>query len=241
MLPVQKTKPKQNLSDYTILIYGPSKIGKTTFCAGVDGALFLATEPGLNAQEVFQVPISNHAEALTAAAEIAKGGHQFKAVIIDTVDNFYRNISDEICRKNNVTHESDLGYGKGWAMVNAEFQRVLTRLANLPYGLFLISHSQEVEIETRTGKRTRIVPSMPDKARKILTGFVDMIFYCDIETTKDASGATQYQRVLRTKPTNEYEAGDRTGRLPETIPLSYQSLVDAFNGANKPAAKAKKE
>ena len=47
---------------------------------------------------------------------------------------------------------------------------MLTKLAFLPYGLFLISHAKEVEMDSRTGKYVRVVPTLPDKARKIVLG-----------------------------------------------------------------------
>ena len=87
MLPTQKTAPKAQLSDYTVLLYGASKAGKTTFCSHAPEALFLATEPGLNALEAYQVPITCWEDLTTACAEIAEGKHQFKTIIIDTVDN----------------------------------------------------------------------------------------------------------------------------------------------------------
>lgn len=33
MLPKSKTKPKATLNDLTALVYGPSKIGKSTWCS----------------------------------------------------------------------------------------------------------------------------------------------------------------------------------------------------------------
>ena len=102
-------------------------------------------------------------------------GSATATVVLDTVDNAYRMCAEHVCKKHKIEHESDLGYGKGWALINNEFQRVLTKLAFLQEGLFLISHSQEREIETRTGRRTRIVPTLPDKARKIVVGMVDLI------------------------------------------------------------------
>ena len=71
MLPTKKTPPKQDLAGLTVLVYGPSKIGKSTWCSQADGALFLATEPGLNALEVFQTPITCWDDLLQACAEIA--------------------------------------------------------------------------------------------------------------------------------------------------------------------------
>ncbi|OGV48639.1 MAG: hypothetical protein A2017_02880 [Lentisphaerae bacterium GWF2_44_16] len=48
-LPKEKTMPKTALSDYTTLIYGMSKAGKTSLCAEIPDALFLSCEPGTNA------------------------------------------------------------------------------------------------------------------------------------------------------------------------------------------------
>ena len=228
MLPTQKSPPKMALTDLTVLVYGPSKIGKSTWCSQADGALFLATEAGLNNLDVYQVPIATWDELLAACKEIAEGKHPYKTVIIDTVDNAYRMCAEHICQKFKVEHESDLGYGKGYALINNEFYRVLNKLALLPYGLFLVSHSQERELETRTGKLTRIVPTLPDKARKIVLGMVDIILFCDLEPGTGPDGKPAQRRIVRTKPNVGYEAGDRTGRLPEIIDLDFAKFVAAY-------------
>jgi hypothetical protein len=137
--------------------------------------------------------------------------------------------TEHVCEKMKIEHESDLEYGKGYALVNAEFHRVLNKLALLPYGLFLVSHSQEKEIETRTGKYTRTVPTLPDKARKIVLGMVDIILFGDLEPTTGPDGKPAYRRVLRTKPSAAYEAGDRTGRLPDVVDLDFAAFIAAFS------------
>ncbi len=227
-LPVQKTPAKRDIRDLTVLLYGKNKYGKTEFCSKTDGALFLATEPGLNHLEVYQTPISTWDEMLQACAEISAGGHPFRTIIIDTVDNAYRMCCEHICRKHRIEHESDLGYGKGYALINNEFQRVLNKLALLPYGLFLVSHAQEREIETPRGKITRTVPTLPEKARKLVLGMVDLILYCALETTTGPDGRQVVRRVVHTKPSPTYDAGDRTGRLPEVLDLDYRAFVRAF-------------
>lgn len=228
MLPTIRTKPKSLLTDLTILVYGPSKIGKSTWCSNAEGALFLATEPGLNALEVFQTPILNWDDLLQACSEIAEGKHDFKTIVIDTIDNAYKMCSDYVCKKFKIEHESDLGYGKGYALINNEFQRVINKLAFLPFGLIMISHSQDRDIETRTGKHTRIVPTIPEKARKIVTGMVDLILFCDLEMRPGEDGKPVWHRVMRTKPSPNYDAGDRTGKLPEVIPLDFSAFVKYF-------------
>jgi len=229
ILPTERTPPKNDLADLSALIYGPSKIGKSTWCSKSDGAVYLATEPGLNSLGVYQVPIRSWAELLDACGELAGEDHPFKTVIVDTVDNAYRFCTEFICEKHKVEHEADLSYGKGYALIGNEFHRVLTKLAFLPHGLFLISHSHDKEIETRTGKRTRTIPTLPDRARKTVLGLVDLILFCDLDVTQDADGKPVTRRVMRTKPNPAYEAGDRTGRLPEVIDLNYDTFIRAFN------------
>jgi hypothetical protein len=235
VLPTQKTPAKRSISDFSILVHGASKMGKSTFCSKGEKTLFLATEPGLNSLEVYQVPITGWKELVTTCAAIAAGGHEFKTIVIDTIDNAYRMCADYICAKFNIDHESDLGYGKGFALVNSEFHRVLTKLAFLPHGLILVSHSCAKEIETRTGRRTRIVPTLPEKARQIAVGLVDVILFCDFDLVEGPNGKKIRRRVIRTKPTDMYDAGDRTGRLPDLLPLDYQKFVTAFENAGRPA------
>ena len=111
MLPTSKTPPRTALTDLTVLVYGPTKIGKTTWCSHAEGALFLATEAGLNNLETFQVAISTWEQLLAACGEIAAGNHPFKAIVLDTVDNAFRMCADYVCAKHKVEHESDLAYG----------------------------------------------------------------------------------------------------------------------------------
>ncbi|MFQ6609864.1 MAG: ATP-binding protein [Fidelibacterota bacterium] len=228
LLPKQKTPPVLSMECQTILLYAHAKFGKSTIAAGSPEAIFLATEAGLNHLNVYQVPIQTWEDLLSAAKEIAEGRHKFKTVVIDTIDNAYRMCSDYICIQHGIKHESDLGYGKGWSLVNGEFQRVLTKLSLLPYGLFLISHAVEKEIESRTGNYSRIMPTLPDKARKIILGMSDFILFGDIEEKADREGKTRLRRVLRTKPTKHYVAGDRTGKLPETIDATYDAFLNIY-------------
>jgi hypothetical protein len=228
-LPTQKTAPRTALRDLSILLYGPSKVGKSTFGSQAPDALFLATEPGLSALEVFQIPITSWEEFLSACGAIEAGEHPFKTIVVDTVDNLHRLIVDHTRAKLGIVHESDLGFGKAYGLINGELHRVLSKLAFLPYGLILVSHSEDREMTTRTGRVTRTVPSLPEKARRIVLDLVDIIGFCDlVEDTQD--GRAVVQRVIRTKPNPRYEAGDRTGRLPGTLELDYQRFQDALEG-----------
>ena len=230
-LPKKKTIPSTDPMQYSILLYGPTKAGKSTFASQADNALFLATEPGLNALSVFKIDIDSWENLLASCAELSKAKHGFKTIVLDTVDNAYDMCLEYVCRGlrgndgNPISHPSDLGYGKGWSVVNNEFKRVLTKLAMMDMGLILISHSKVQEIETRTGKYDKIVPTTG--GAKIVLGLMDLVLYVDIESVKTENGI-EHRRIIHTKPTAYHDAGDRTGRLPEQLPLDYDLFIEAF-------------
>ena len=233
ILPTKKSKPKSGMDEFNWIIYGPPKIGKTTLATHFPGALFLATEDGQGAHGCYRVPIASWASFLDACKELAAGKHEFKTIIVDTVDNLWELCSAFICAKRGIEHESELEYGKGFQLVQTEFFRVLTGLSMLPFGLVLISHSVEVEIETRVKKYTKSIPSFKRKQQSRLLGMADFILYCDFASVKAGDGQTTYQRVIRTKAAEAYTAGDRTGKMPDPLPLSFAKLNEAFTAAIK--------
>lgn len=228
MLPTTKTPVRTSASAMTALLYGRPKLGKSTFCSQAKNAIFLATEPGLNHLEVFQTEVKTWEQMLAACGELAAGKHEFKTVVVDTIDNLYRFCSEHVCRREGVQHEADLPFGKGYALIQNEFQRVLTKLAFLPMGLILVAHAVEKEFETRTGKVTRVVPDLPERARRIVLALVDLVLFVDIDVATGADGKPVARRVIRTKPSPTYDAGDRTGRLPEVLDLNFAALDEAL-------------
>ena len=228
LLPETKTPPVTELGKFVTVVYGPPKIGKSTLASQFDAPLFLATEPGLHSLETFQVPVTDWETFITACAEIASGKHAFKTIVIDTVDNLFRFCSAYICKKHGITHESDLEWGKGWKFVKDEFFRAMTKLAMLPYGLVIVSHADTEEIKSRTGTITRWMPTMPKQAREIILPMADFVLFA----TSIMNEEGEY-RILHTKPSENWEAGDRTGLLPAEIELSFKAFADAFATAMK--------
>ncbi len=241
MLPSQKTKPVVEVTKLRALLYGAPKTGKSTWCSQIDNALFLATEPGLNNLETYQISITNWDDLLNASAEILKGEHKFDCIVIDTIDNAYKMCCEYILAKYNKQHPTDMNYGKGWDLVIGEFRRVITKLAQLPYGLILVSHAQSKRTTSLLhGDRERIVPTVPDRIREFLLGFVDAILYCDVETQiaqVSGSSVAKTKHVMRTRPHLDYEAGCRFDQVPDVLPLEYKAFLAAFEGEKKPATK----
>jgi len=231
LLPKEKTKPKTDLSAYTTLLYGPAKVGKTEFASHYPDVLMLATEAGLTARECFQVAIESWPMFLEACSELAADPTRFKTLCIDTLDNLWAFCRAYIVEKFRVEHESDLSYGKGYSLVQSEFARVLTKLSHMDFGLVMTSHCTVHEFQTRTGVTHRYVPTLPEKARNVVIGMSDLILFADTEVTTGTDGKPTLRRVLRTKPNPAYDAGDRTGRLPDPVPMDFPTFREEFEKA----------
>lgn len=226
LLPTAPTPRKTRLEDQNILLYGPPKIGKSSFAAQMEMPIFAATEDGLHDLEVYQVPIGDWSTFLKFCAEISQGNHPFKNIVIDTVDNLFKYCSQHMRQKLGIIHESDMEWGKGWSIVKDEFMRVITKLASLPYGLFLISHAELREIKTRTEKYDKWMPTMSKQAWEILYPFLDIILFADIEETEEGD-----RRVVRCRASKYWEAGCRAKAMPDSVQLDFQTFKQIYEEA----------
>ena len=227
-LPSIKSTKETNLGKQVILVYGRPKVGKSTFCSYFDKALFLATEPGLNHLEVFKINVNSWKVFLESCAEIAQGKHEFKTIIIDTVDNLLIYCSDYVCKENEISHPADLPHGKGWSLVTSEFTRALIKLYGLGYGVVLVSHSKQEEVETKTKKYNRFTIDISGKNQNVILNGMDLILFMDSEI-KDGIEIG----MVRTKPSQYYEAGDKSKLLPENIQYPLDNPKVAFDVISK--------
>jgi len=228
-LPIQKSAKVLELSKQVILIYGRAKVGKSTLASQFPKPLFLATESGLNFLEVYKMNCNNWKTFCVACGDIANGKHDYETIIIDTIDNLIVYCAAYICKENGVSHPSEMPHGKGWHLITSELTRVLVKLASLPYGLVLIGHSIQEEIETKTKKYNRFTISVSGKNKNIFLNMADMILFIDSQVDKNGDE----KRFIRTKPSMYYDSGDRSGLLPEIIPLDFNELNKYFTKGTK--------
>lgn len=235
MVVIEKSKKDTKLSSQTILIYGPAKIGKSTFASQFPNVLFIATEAGLNHLSVNKISCNGWEPFLQVCASLAKNEIKLKdssgkevlpeTVCIDTIDNLTAYCTDYVCQREGVNHPADLPMGKGWALVTSEIQLKLSKLSQLPYGLVFISHSKMETVETKVAKYNRFTISLQGTGnRNVFLNMSDMILFL---TTKVENG--EERRIIRTKPSRDYESGDRTGLLKDEMPLDYKEVAKHFD------------
>ena len=220
-LPTKKTKAVVDPHRLIMLVYGRPKIGKSTFCNQFPEALFLATEPGLNALDHYEMPITKY-EDIDEVYNLLREDKKFHTIIIDTVDIFFDIIRKKALHKLGVENEIDLGgqYGQAYKPINDLFKENLNKFISLNRqgkGIIFTSHS-------KFDMQNRIVPSLPETPCKTLCAAMDLMLYFDIMTKEDGEKI----RIIHAEPDTQFEAGDRTNTLPPKLILDYNKFISYF-------------
>lgn len=251
-LPEEPNRVSDDLSDYTGLLYGLKKIGKTSMCQFFDRPFFMMLEPGAKAISVYQtVDEEGKPRVVRTWAEfkewvkLLEKDKRFRIVIVDPVDKLYRLCEKAVCQKLAISHPSEEEWGKGWGAVREEFEEwVLGRLMNMGKGVIFISHAKEAEIKTRTGEKYHtIISTMPSQAREAIEGVVDFwgyYAYDGKDRVLTLGGDDHIDAGHRISKHFRYTDGSRIReiRMGSSEKESYKNFVAAFrNELDPPAAK----
>lgn len=246
-VPGHKRPPLSSLQGSFIWLYGPQKIGKTTLAAQFPGAWFWVTEPGQNFVEVYPpLLIQDWPHFLDICDFVRKerptkfgDGQAIKTLVIDTTDLLYKMCEEYVCQGLGIEDPGELDHGKGWSRLSKEFERVITGIRRWPYTLVCISHARQREFKTRGTKKDRWEPDIGVGGARTLSSAADLTLYCYSEETvqRDEAGnitGTGEERLMLCRPTSWATAGGRMAdRLPDALPMDYQTLVDFVSGKRK--------
>lgn len=232
---IQPHQVSRDLRGYSVFFYGGWKTGKTTIASKFPNALLLAFEKGYNALAgVRPQPINSWAEFKKVLRQLkdARAKEMFETIIVDTADIAYDYCTKYICDNAQrsdggygVDSISDIPFGKGYGMVEKEFDTALRSIVQMDYGLVIISHETDKTFTDESGNQyNKIVPTLDKRANNICARMCDIVGYSRAVTDKDGNLTTK----LFMRGTPRYEAGSRFKYTPDFIDFSYENLVNAI-------------
>lgn len=231
LLDIEPTVVSRDLRGKIVMFYGEPKTGKTTTAVKFPKSLLLAFEKGYNAlNNVMAQPINKWSEFKQVLKQLKEPGVQakFETIIVDTADIMWDLAEKYVVQRESVEKIGDIPFGGGYKMVESEVDECLRSIALMDYGLVMISHAEDKEFTDESGESyQKIVPTLPKKARKIVTRMADIIGYS--RTIQDEEGNTTVNLYMRGTP--RFEAGSRWKHTPQVIEFNYQNLVDAIADA----------
>lgn len=238
-LPTAVSTPSDRLQDYSILLFGEKKIGKTSLASMFPRTFFLMTEPGGKALSIYQRPVTTWKEFL-GYLKLLKKDSRFDTVVVDTIDLLFKLAERHALQRLGISHPSEEDWGKGWSAVRDTFTPGIQELLSLGKGVIMISHAVEREIKKRSGERyDRIQPTLGGQGRDVVEGMVDIWCYYHYDGK---------QRMLQIKGDDHVSAGHRLqdshfrwkGKEVELVSMgtskeeAFKNLIDCFNNQYNP-------
>lgn len=252
--PVQISK---NVNDYSMLIYGPAKVGKTTLVHDLygDKVLFLATEDRHKALAGAHVqPIASWAdyEAVLSALADEDLKARYDVIAIDTVENLYDMCEKSILKKYRVKDLSDVAWGKAHGDLKKTWKTKVNMISKIGYQPCFVAHSIEKTVripqsqmlptavdsramELKKGEDgeedfyefNKFAPDLRDKILSPINKNVDNIVF--INNGVDANG--HEKRVLYLRGSLYFEAGNTFKNVVNHTELSAEAYKEAIQNA----------
>lgn len=229
-----------------VVIYGPPKIGKSTFAASSPAAIGILTEEGLDNIDVAAFPVCKTYEDIFAAINtLATDAHEFQSVFVDSLDWLEPLILAKVCRENGVDNIEKIGYGKGYIMADDLWRKFFDALDGLRNNrgmtIICIAHEQINKVRNPTLSEDYDAYSLKlnKRAVAIISEWADIIGFCAHEVmtrqvdsgfnNKETKAITTGQRKLHVNPHPAYVAGNRYG-MPDCA-LNYPAFQQGLTAA----------
>lgn len=234
-----------------IIVYGGTKVGKTTFAAHAPGAILIPVEDGIGTLEVETTPRPNSWEDLIAILrELEVENHTYKTVILDSLDWVEKLIWKALCEQEGKTDIEAFGYGKGYTKCDVYWVQLFKALDVLrSKGIWplVLCHEARVNVpDPVLGDYAKIEPKLHKRATALALEWADVLGHLDFKRRAVEKGDRDKRTTLTSMVTNErvltladtgaVQAGNRYGLKTLDVPdvskgNPFQPLRIAIAGA----------
>lgn len=226
------------------LLYGEPGVGKSTFAAKAPNPIFLCSEDGADEIGVSRLKINSYQELIDTLKELTTENHDYKTIVLDTVDHFERLVFEVVCRDEKKKSIDDIGYAKGyiyaleyWAEVVALLEKARNdkniNIILLAHSIIKAHNDPQLDAPYDTYQI-----KMHHKAAELLRDRVSCVLFATYKTylhEKESGknkGIGDGTRIVYTEKRPAFLAKNRYN-LPFELPLDW----DDFDRASKSHSK----
>jgi len=214
-----------------ILLHGSHGLGKSTWASIAPNPIFIQTESGLGEIKPKRFPLSETvADVYKNIGLLINEDHDFKTVVVDTIDWWEAIVHQEIAIEKGVESISDIGYQKGYDYAINRHVKLLSGLTKLwsekGMAVILLAHNEIKPYNNPEGENyDQFVIKLHKKAAKKFEEFCDAILFLNHKayiTKKDGALKAKVtgsgERSIFTQPRPAFTAKCRYD-VPFEIPV----------------------
>ncbi|NUN15570.1 MAG: ATP-binding protein [Myxococcales bacterium] len=213
------------------LVYGVQGVGKSSFAASSARPVFIQTEDGLDTIACDPLPLAKSTkDVLDAIAALYGEEHDYRTVVVDTLDWLERMIWDDVCAEFGVKYleKADGGYGKGYTYALPRWRMFLDGLDALRehrgMAVILLAHARAEKFQTpENTAHDRFAPRLHKLASALVQEWADEVFFATYSSISDPARVKTDavpERVMRTSEGPTHVAKNRLG-MPAELPLEW--------------------
>lgn len=231
---LQKIQRGKQEKPHLVLIYGTDGIGKSTFGADAPNPIFIGNEDGTNFIDVARMPsCKDWFSFREQLVEILTGEHDFKTLVIDSLDWLETLMHKSICETYKVKSINNAagGFGNGLKEALTEWAKIKDTLNSIrekrKMNIILIAHAENIPFNDPTTQATydRYQLKIDKKAAAFFKEYVDFLLFANFEitTAKEGNKTRAFgdgMRLLYTERRPGFDAKSRKS-LPFSMPLSW--------------------
>jgi len=229
-----------------VLIYGDNGIGKSTLAASFPKPLVINLEDGVGGIDVDATERRTElAEVIGDVSWLIQNENPYRTIVIDTADWLEKLIFSEVAKKAGKTTVEEIGYGKGYELVEHNWRRLLNGLTMLWASgrhIIFVCHSKVAKYKNPDGDSYDYhAPAMHDKGSEIVQQWCDEVLFCHYRTltrtveegygNKRAIAVGGTERFICCQEAATHVAKNRLG-MPAEIPMSFEEYAKFLGNIN---------
>lgn len=230
IMEIKKHVVNSSPRDKIFLFYGAPGTRKTTVAVGAkESTLLLAYEVGYKfIPDVLAANMTNwHSlKDILRQLNTVEAKEKYKMIVIDTIGLAYKACVNYICNINGVQDIGEIPWGGGYRQAKDEFEKVISQITQLGYGLTMIAHSDELNDE-KMGYSVKV--DIDKRPSNVIRGVADFILLARKEQkagSEDPEESTVYAYSDTVNPNIDVKT--RARFFPRKFEFTYENLIEAL-------------
>lgn len=226
---IEKNIVSSSMHDKIWLFYGPPGTRKTTVATGnEEKTLLVAYEigykfiPGIRAAKVNNW---HGLKDIIRQLDDPEVKEMYDTIVIDTIGLSYKSCMNYVAAKEGVTEIGEIPYGRGYSRSKNEFEKAISTIPQMGYGLIMIAHSDELNDE-KNGISVKV--DIDKRPSSVIKGMADFILYARKEALDNSESGEMSVYAYSESSNPNIEVKTRARFFPKRIEFTYENVVNAL-------------